>query len=265
MRYDGGKNGAGVYQTIINQLPPHARYFEPFAGSAAVLRMKRPAAVSVALDSNPRAVATLRAILEGSPFRAMRVSFDKLLASPQVASVDVAPGAAPKLFLATGDAILFLRRFPFTRDDLIYLDPPYLKSARRSQRDIYEHEFGTAGDHETLLRAIKPLPCRVVLSGYDSPLYARHLRAWRVVEYLSPTRGGLAVEKLWLNFDESAELHDYSFLGRTYREREKFKKRRRRLRAKLERMPEIERRALLAAVSDFKLASTAGGGDAGAE
>ena len=32
MSYPGGKNGAGVYQKIINLMPPHDRYFEPLGG-----------------------------------------------------------------------------------------------------------------------------------------------------------------------------------------------------------------------------------------
>lgn len=50
--YPGGKNGAGVYQTIINQLPPHDTYIEPFLGSGAVLRMKKPARASIAIDAD---------------------------------------------------------------------------------------------------------------------------------------------------------------------------------------------------------------------
>jgi hypothetical protein len=30
MSYPGGKGGSGVYQTIINQQPPHEVYIEPF-------------------------------------------------------------------------------------------------------------------------------------------------------------------------------------------------------------------------------------------
>jgi hypothetical protein len=43
MSYPGGKNGAGVYKTIVNQIPPHEIYIEPFAGGGAVLLRKRPA------------------------------------------------------------------------------------------------------------------------------------------------------------------------------------------------------------------------------
>jgi hypothetical protein len=43
MVYAGGKNGAGVYQTIINLMPPHDVYIEPFLGGGAIMRQKRPA------------------------------------------------------------------------------------------------------------------------------------------------------------------------------------------------------------------------------
>ena len=42
MRYPGGKGGAGVYQTIINNIPPHDTYIEThlgsFAGEGEILR-----------------------------------------------------------------------------------------------------------------------------------------------------------------------------------------------------------------------------------
>lgn len=33
--YLGGKNGSGVYQAIINLLPPHDTYIEGFLGTGA--------------------------------------------------------------------------------------------------------------------------------------------------------------------------------------------------------------------------------------
>jgi hypothetical protein len=33
--YPGGKNGLGVYQAIINRMPPHQVYIEPFLGLGA--------------------------------------------------------------------------------------------------------------------------------------------------------------------------------------------------------------------------------------
>jgi site-specific DNA-adenine methylase len=55
MTYPGGKNGSGVYQQIINQIPPHEIYVEPFLGGGAILRMKKPAAKSICNDTrSPR-------------------------------------------------------------------------------------------------------------------------------------------------------------------------------------------------------------------
>ena len=45
--YPGAKGGAGVWQRIISQMPPHELYVEAFAGSAQVLFRKRPAASSI--------------------------------------------------------------------------------------------------------------------------------------------------------------------------------------------------------------------------
>lgn len=56
MNYPGGKNGKGVYQTIINLMPPHEVYIEPFLGSGAILRKKRPAPVNIGMDLDETAV-----------------------------------------------------------------------------------------------------------------------------------------------------------------------------------------------------------------
>jgi len=50
--YPGAKGGEGVYHTIISQMPPHETYIEPFVGAGAVLRFKRPAVCSIAIDAD---------------------------------------------------------------------------------------------------------------------------------------------------------------------------------------------------------------------
>src|SRR5579883_1311551 len=57
MPYPGGKNGAGVYQQIINRMPPHSVYIEPFLGGGAIMRLKRPAALNIGIDRDPRVIA----------------------------------------------------------------------------------------------------------------------------------------------------------------------------------------------------------------
>lgn len=55
MPYPGGKNGSGVYQRLINLMPPHSTYIEPFLGSGAVMRLKLPAQVNIGRDLDPKA------------------------------------------------------------------------------------------------------------------------------------------------------------------------------------------------------------------
>lgn len=43
MTYPGGKAAAGVYQRIINLMPPHSLYIEPFLGGGAIMKLKKPA------------------------------------------------------------------------------------------------------------------------------------------------------------------------------------------------------------------------------
>src|ERR1700759_4577910 len=104
MTYRGGKNGAGVYQQLICMMPPHHTYIEPFLGSGAVMRMKRPARYSIGIDADAAAVEAFRL---------------------QAASLFPSSGAG-KLKLIVGDAIEFLREYPWRGGELVYCDPPYL-------------------------------------------------------------------------------------------------------------------------------------------
>lgn len=229
--YPGGKAGSGVYQKIINLMPPHKTYVEGFLGGGAIMLAKRPAAVSIGVEIDREAAA---AFWRGSN--------------------------------VTGTSIKRCCFFDWLRfsdkhnrpDTLIYLDPPYLMSTRSYQRPIYDHEFHTEAEHAALLTAILPLPCMVMISGYDSELYNDMLAGWRKVQFTGISRGGPTVETVWLNFPEPAELHDYSFLGDTSRQRQDIRRQKDRWIARLDRMPSQKRFALLSAIEEFKSRSAAG-------
>jgi DNA adenine methylase len=249
MQYAGGKNGAGVYQSIINLMPPHRVYIEPFLGSGAVLRMKRPAKVNIGVDLDARAVEALRLQL-ASPELASGAMANLQESSPETSSLQKLLASTK---LTVGSGVEFLRAYPFRGDELVYCDPPYPLSVRRSKRAIYAHEFGTEEEHAELLRLIVALPCMVMISGYRSDLYDRALAKWRRAEFHTTNRAGQrTLECVWMNFAEPLELHDYRYLGRGFRERERIKRRRERFKAKLLRMPELERHAILSAVAELR-------------
>ena len=86
----------------------------------------------------------------------------------------------------------------------------------------------------------------VIVSGYWSELYATELAGWHTTTFRAMTRGGKPrTEWLWYNFEPPAELHDYRYLGSGFRERERIKRKKKRWVSRLERMPELERQALL--------------------
>lgn len=219
--YDGGKNGSGVYQTIINQIPPHRRYFELFLGHGAILRHKLPALVSIGIDADPRTVETM------------------------VSAV----GHVPNCFIQVGDAFTVLERGNFLPSDFIYLDPPYLMETRSWKGKLYRHEL-SENDHIRLLRAAGTVKCMVAISGYDSDLYNTTLDGWRRIAYTTVKRNGRrSTEVLWMNYPEPAELHDYRYLGRNYRERERIKLKIRRHVSSMLKLPDLERNAILEAIA----------------
>ena len=98
MAYHGGKNGSGVYQTIINLIPPHDTYIEPFLGAGAIMRMKRPAARNIGIDRDPEAVDISRALTAEN-------------------------GGAAMVTLINGDAFGFLQHLPLHRPRARLLRP----------------------------------------------------------------------------------------------------------------------------------------------
>lgn len=64
-------------------------------------------------------------------------------------------------------------------DTLFFCDPPYLPETRVKGK--YQHEM-SVDDHIRLLEQIQTLRGKVVLSGYDAPLYQQMLKGWTHLE-----------------------------------------------------------------------------------
>ncbi|WP_022669489.1 DNA adenine methylase [Desulfospira joergensenii] len=214
-RYPGGKAGFGVYQTIINIMPPHETYIETHLGEGAILRKKRLAVQNYGIDIDP------------------------LLVQKWINSTP------EKTKIIQGDAVKFLDGFSFTGKELVYCDPPYLKETRKTGR-IYRYEY-TREQHIDLLDCIVTLPCKVIISGYFSKLYSEKLSSWNVQTFQAQTSGGIpATEYLWFNFEKPLFLHDPQYIGKDYRERERIKKKASRWVNRFESLPMLEKQAIMA-------------------
>lgn len=286
MQYPGGKGSS--FQKIINLIPPHAVYIETHLGGGAVMRHKRPAAVNIGIDINrevlrttAQSIAPGSTVINGGPAGtgitpgmvklASIVRSDVARASSEVALLDGAlrqpsPGAAglPRGALATNDgtscgaryfflamdALRLLEHYPFSGDEFIYADPPYLMETRRQQRPLYDFEYSQE-DHVELLVGLRWLPCKVALSGYYSEMYMDMLPGWHTTTFTSQTRGGTPAEEwVWMNYAMPDALHQYDHLGVNYRERERIKRKKQRWVNKLQKMDRLERQAILWAISE---------------
>ncbi len=238
--YPGGKSGSGTYQKLINLMPPHRMYIEAFLGGGAIMRLKKPALVNVGIELDKTMVREWNFI----EWR----------------------GGIPNLTVYWADAVEWLREHAneLAPDCLIYADPPYLMSTRSTQRQLYQIEMAEEEQHRALLEVLRSLPCMVMLSGYWSQLYADLLPDWRTYSFQSMTRSGkMATEWVWMNYPEPFQLHDYRYLGETFRDRERIKRKEKRWKERLEKMPILERQALLMAIEEMRAGSDGDGENAG--
>lgn len=224
MSYAGGKGASGAVQNIINRIPPARTIISLFGGNCALLRTIKPAPCNMYIEIDP----------------------------------DVAKKFEKKsVIVFNRDALIWLQNFidtGYQNDAFIYADPPYVPSTlrrphhstRNTQR--YRYKFGVEA-HETLLKLLDLARCNVMISGYDCSLYARQLTApkWFKHDFQAMTRRGKRTESLWMNYDpdQLTHLHDYRFIGKDYRAREIFKKRKATILNKFGKLNAIEKNAVL--------------------
>ncbi len=142
MKFPGGKGS--TYQTFINLIPPHEVYIESHLGGGAIMRYKRIAKRNIGVEINPKVIE-------------MWENLDQT-----------------DLELVNGDAITFLKNYNYTGQEFIYCDPPYLRHTRKRLLPLYTYEYSRE-QHIELLEVIKTIPSKVMISGYDSPLYSESL------------------------------------------------------------------------------------------
>ena len=201
--------------------PGEDHYIEAFAGLAAVGRLKRPSGCDVFVERDVDRASSLMTML---------------------------PAPA---HLVIGDVMQVIVPERVPRGAVVYCDPPYLMSTRRTARRYYRHELTSEAEHSQFLAWAQRLPCRVLISGYASKLYTSTLSDWRMVQFGAQTRGGsAALETVWCNFSEPAELHDTRFVGDGFRDRERIRRKVSRWVSRLKRLPLAERAVILAAFDD---------------
>lgn len=224
-KWPGTKNSAGVCEQLISLIPPHKTYIAPFAGHCAIATKMRPAERRVFCDLDRDALAYWMFQKPAELYR--QCGIDWLENYFQIHRVDQA--------------------YQFRGDVFVFVDPPYFPGT--CGKGIYRHEL-TADDHSRLLNVLCKIPEPVMLAGYRCELYDALLEPdlWERIDYKVSTRGGQKTESVWINYARPTELHDPRFIGRDKRDRERIRKRQRNIKSLVNRLPALERQALLESI-----------------
>lgn len=123
------------------------------------------------------------------------------------AAVDTFPDVAERLrgvVIENTDALDLIERWD-KPDTVMYLDPPYVGETRTARE--YTMENAGVDFHERLIDKAIDAKARIILSGYDHPVYDR-LRDWARIDSKRNTGSTSAetrhgTETLWMNFQEA--------------------------------------------------------------
>lgn len=87
---------------------------------------------------------------------------------------------------------------------LIYADPPYMFGTRHGKQYRFEMDDDA---HEELLQVLLSHTGKVIISGYDNPLYRDRLKHWHREAHDSRTQAaGRRTEIAWMNFEPETQL-----------------------------------------------------------
>jgi DNA adenine methylase len=212
--YPGNKGSFGVYHNIINHIPVHKIYIEPFLGSGAIMRYKKPAQTNWGNDIDENIISKWREV------------------------------SAAQIKLTVMPALKLLSTVTADRDTFVYIDAPYLKHTRRSRRNIYKYEMNER-QHRELLFLVLTANFNCMISHYPCSLYDEMLKDWNKVEFEVMTHTGKRTEAIYMNYPIPTKLHDYRYIGKDCWDRQRIHRKIDRWANRLKTLPELERNAIL--------------------
>jgi site-specific DNA-adenine methylase len=232
--YPGAKTGSGVMQLLMNNIPEHSVFVDMCAGSGAV-----------GFTVNELCSSTVVLCEKYQPV------FNQLILKSTSIPIK---NKFEKIYVKHIDSIEFyydrvLDNSNNFDETFFYLDPPYLKTTRRDQKNIYGCEWSEK-DHCRMLTLAnlisKYTMANIMINHYDCQLYREYLRGWETKEYKTMTRGGIATDKIWMNYDiTKLNLAVTDFVGDDFKDRQRIKRRKISFLNKFKNMPIHERQSIL--------------------
>lgn len=216
--YHGGKAGNSTYQNIINLIPRCELFIDAMVGNGGIACNLKLPALTV-LNDLSRSV-----IDQYNRFSGKHLIIENLHVLDLVDKYENWPA---KTFH--------------------YFDPPYLKSSRKNQQDLYEIEW-TIRDHEKFISRVLTVTSDCMISHYPCNLYDTAFKNWNKFTFQSMTRSGLATECLYMNYQTPTVLQDYRYIGKNFTDRQRIKRKTTRFLRKLEQLPQTELNCIIAGI-----------------
>lgn len=225
-RYPGNKNHDGLYQKIINLIPPHTYYYELFAGSAVIAcKIELGNRIIILNDLDPDVYKTLCLLYpDFLVFKKPAIDFIKEVIAESIAEKD---------------------------ESFFYLDPPYLHATRPHQTSLYNFEMSD-NDHVQLLTAVQHLRANLMIHHPKCELYDSMLKDWYKQNVSVRYHRKTQTETLYMNYPPPSELQDYQYLGADCWDRQRISRKVRQYVNKFKNLPILERNYILNQLNQIK-------------
>lgn len=219
MSFSGNKAIPGVIHKIINNIPPCTKFYEPFAGSAAV--------------------SSFLSLLSGINVRFFLNDLDPAV----IANIDYPAGST--VTNVNGISLLqSLNNIMADKDTFVFMDPPYLKSTRLNSLFLYDYDMSVP-DHELLLSLAAGASYNCMIIHPVCDLYNHHLKSFFKIPVKIRYHSKTSNEALYMNYPSTGKLLTYVYAGTNCWDRQRIKRKGDRLVSKLMSVPAVERNYLL--------------------
>jgi DNA adenine methylase len=215
--YPGRKGAAGVWQTIISEIPKCKVFVDAMCGSG-IIGSKVNAETVLFNDIDSKVITQLEERKLNKNARFTCYNYEKLFTI-----------------------------FSQTQDVVFYFDPPYLFDTRSSKQKIYSYEWSD-NDHIRFLATLQHVKRPVLVSHYPCTLYNEALKNWRIVQYDAMTHTGIRKENLYMNFAPPVLLQAWQHVGENFTDRQRIKRKIESLEKRLNNLTQKERAAILSAL-----------------
>lgn len=218
--YPGNKGSLGVYQKIINQIPPCDTFIELFAGSAVISEYIYGSCRIHLNDIDKNVYSGLKKKFPGSP------------------QLKITMYPALKLLLSMSSG---------NKGQVLFIDPPYIKETRPSNKDIYKIEMSMVDPHEQLLKTVVKKNLVSIITHPPHEIYEYYLKDWHKIPFIQQGHIKPFNDCIWLNYTPG-KLLTYKFLGVDFTDRQRIKRKINRWVNKLNSLPILERNAIVESI-----------------